>query len=222
MKFPIHPTNTEKSGDTMLTARKPHGVGTKRFTVLVLVAAVPVIMAELAAGQNVSNTVGKSTQTIEPLHADVGNREPILLAHRGLVRHAPENTLPAFAAAVELGISIEVDVYQTRDGHLVVIHDDTVDRTTNGKGRVVEMTLAEIRKLDAGSWVHPRYTGLKVPTLEEVFLLVRQQQRVPVTLAARGGSTFSELRWYPRVEAAKGSLSWVFRAKQPESVRTGP
>ena len=182
MKFPIHPTNTEKSGDTMLTARKPHGVGTKRFTVLVLVAAVPVIMAELAAGQNVSNTVGKSTQTIEPLHADVGNREPILLAHRGLVRHAPENTLPAFAAAVELGISIEVDVYQTRDGHLVVIHDDTVDRTTNGKGRVVEMTLAEIRKLDAGSWIHPRYTGLKVPTLEEVFLLVRQQQRVPVTL----------------------------------------
>ena len=114
---------------------------------------------------------------------DIENRDPILLAHRGLVRHAPENTLPAFAAAVELGLSIELDVYQTRDKHLVVIHNKTVDRTTNGSGKVTKMTLAEIRQLDAGCWFHPRYAGLKVPTLEEAFQLILQRQRKPVTIA---------------------------------------
>lgn len=109
--------------------------------------------------------------------------DPILLAHRGLVQHAPENTLPSFAAAIELGLSIELDVYQTRDEHLVVIHDRTVDRTTNGTGEVTEMTLAEIQKLDAGNWFDPRFTGEKVPTLEEVFKLIREHRRTPVTIA---------------------------------------
>ena len=109
--------------------------------------------------------------------------DPILLAHRGLVQHAPENTLPSFAAAIALGLSIELDVYQTHDEHLVVIHDKTVDRTTNGTGEVTEMTLAEIRKLDAGSWFAPRFAGEKVPTLEEVFKLTREHQRTPVTIA---------------------------------------
>ena len=99
------------------------------------------------------------------------------------LQHAPENTLPSFAAAIELGLSIELDVYQTRDEHLVVIHDKTVDRTTNGTGEVTEMTLAEIRKLDAGSWFDPRFTGEKVPTLEEVFKRIRERQRTPVTIA---------------------------------------
>ena len=114
---------------------------------------------------------------------NASSADPILLAHRGLVQHAPENTLPSFAAAIELGLSIELDVYQTRDEHLVVIHDRTVDRTTNGTGEVLEMTLAEIRKLDAGNWFDPRFTGEKVPTLEEVFKLIREHQRTPVTIA---------------------------------------
>ena len=114
--------------------------------------------------------------------ADEGDADPILLAHRGLVRHAPENTLPGFAAAIELGLSIELDVYQTRDEHLVIIHDKSVDRTTNGTGEVSKMTLAEIRKLDAGSWFDPRFAGEKVPTLEEVFKLIHEHQRTPVTI----------------------------------------
>ena len=114
---------------------------------------------------------------------DGHDRDPILLAHRGLVRHAPENTLPSFAAAIELGLSIELDVYQTRDEQLVIIHDGTVDRTTNGTGEVNKMTLAEIRKLDAGSWFNPRFAGEKVPTLEEVFKLIRERQRTPLTIA---------------------------------------
>lgn len=109
--------------------------------------------------------------------------EPDFLAHRGLSRHAPENTLPAFATCLELGLSLELDVYQTRDGHLVVIHDQTVDRTTNGTGDVTRMTLKEVRALDAGSWFHPQFTGLQVPTLEEVFQLVLRRQRRPTVLA---------------------------------------
>lgn len=114
-------------------------------------------------------------------HASVA--DPIVLAHRGLVQHAPENTLPAFAAAIELGASIELDVYQTHDGHLVIIHDKTVDRTTDGTGEVNQMTLSEIRELDAGSWFDQRFMGEKVPTLEEVFKLIRERQRTPVTIA---------------------------------------
>lgn len=112
-----------------------------------------------------------------------GKQQPLMLAHRGLVQYAPENTLPAFAAAIALEAAIELDVYQTRDGQLVVIHDKTVDRTTNGTGDVSMMTLVEIRKLDAGSWFHPVFTNVKVPTLEEVFQLIRQRQRKPVTIA---------------------------------------
>lgn len=118
----------------------------------------------------------------EPV-TNASSADPILLAHRGLVQHAPENTMPAFAAAIELGLSIELDVYQTRDEHLVVIHDNTVNRTTNGTGEVSKMTLAEIRTLDAGSWFDQRFNGEKVPTLEEVFKFIRERQRTQVTIA---------------------------------------
>ena len=63
--------------------------------------------------------------------------KPILIAHRGLLRHAPENTLPAFAACLELGIGFELDIRTTKDGHLVVFHDDNVQRTTDGPARSV-------------------------------------------------------------------------------------
>jgi len=145
-----------------------------RFMTVILVAVSMEIVAERAAGQD---------PTVNQNRKDLEKRDPILLAHRGLVRHAPENTLPAFAAAVELGLSIELDVYQTGDGQLVVIHDNTLDRTTDGTGDVTEMALAEIRKLDAGGWFHPSFAGLKVPTLDEAFQLIRQRQRRPVTIA---------------------------------------
>ena len=109
--------------------------------------------------------------------------EPAVIAHRGLRQYAPENTLPAFAAAIEVGLSFELDVYQTTDGGLVVIHDGTVDRTTDGTGDVTRMAMADVRNLDAGRWFHPSFAGLKVPTLEEVFQLVLQRQRTPLTIA---------------------------------------
>lgn len=105
-----------------------------------------------------------------------------LVAHRGLLRHTPENTLANYAACLELGLGFETDLQRTRDGHLVCIHDDTVDRTSDGHGRVTEMTLAELRRLDAGSWFDVSFAGQKIPTLDEVLELVRKRGR-PDTLA---------------------------------------
>ncbi|MCC6509479.1 MAG: glycerophosphodiester phosphodiesterase, partial [Pirellulaceae bacterium] len=73
--------------------------------------------------------------------------EPLVVAHRGLLQHAPENTLANFRACLELRLGFEFDVARTKDGQLVCIHDDTVDRTTDGKGLVSQLTLAEIQRL---------------------------------------------------------------------------
>ncbi|TCP58860.1 glycerophosphoryl diester phosphodiesterase [Tumebacillus sp. BK434] len=92
-----------------------------------------------------------------------------LIAHRGAAMLAPENTIPAFDAAVALQAeSLELDVQMSRDGVLVVLHDSTVDRTTNGKGAVKELTFAELRALDAGVKFDQTFRGTKVPTLDEV------------------------------------------------------
>ena len=90
-----------------------------------------------------------------------------VVGHRGAAAVQPENTLAGFEYAIELGCEyVETDVQLSRDGHLVIVHDDTVDRTTNGSGRVAEMTLAELRTLDAGA-------GRQIPQLQEVLDTVR-------------------------------------------------
>jgi len=92
-----------------------------------------------------------------------------LSAHRGENEVHPENTLPAIIEALRLGSQqVEFDLRMTSDGHLVLMHDATVDRTTNGTGDVSNMTFAQVRQLDAGAWKHPRFAGTKVPTFEEV------------------------------------------------------
>ena len=94
---------------------------------------------------------------------------PLIIAHRGASGSAPENTLAAFSLAVEQGAQvIEIDVHMTADGYPVVIHDATVDRTTNGTGLVREKNLADLSRLDAGAWFSPRFAGERIPTLEEV------------------------------------------------------
>ena len=98
-----------------------------------------------------------------------------IFAHRGRKGTHPENTLASFKEAVRVGSDgIELDVHLTKDGHLVVIHDETVDRTTNGTGEIRNLTLAEIKAMDAGSWFHNKYAGEKIPTLEEVLLLLTE------------------------------------------------
>lgn len=94
---------------------------------------------------------------------------PLVIGHRGASAYAPENTLAAFRLALEQGADgVELDAKLSADGHIVVIHDQTVDRTTGAAGRVREKTLAELRMLDAGGWFHPFFAGERIPTLEEV------------------------------------------------------
>ena len=108
---------------------------------------------------------------------------PLIVAHRGLLRHSPENTLANFRACLELRLGFEFDVSRTKDGHLVCIHDNTVDRTTNGKGQVENLTLDEIRKLDVGSWFDANFAGEKVPTIDEVLSLVAEYRQHNVLIA---------------------------------------
>src|SRR5437762_305021 len=97
------------------------------------------------------------------------DRKVTVAGHRGVARFAPENTLVSCRQAVEGGVRVlEIDLCLTKDNVLVLMHDPTVDRTTNGQGAVVDLTLDEIRKLDAGSWKDKKYAGERVPTLEEI------------------------------------------------------
>ena len=104
--------------------------------------------------------------------------------HRGMVQKYPENTMANFKACVDQGISIELDVYLTKDGVPVVIHDATVDRTTNGSGEVMAMTLRELKALDAGSWYDPKFKKEKIPTLGEVFDMLSRRDKDKDTFIA--------------------------------------
>lgn len=108
-----------------------------------------------------------------------------IIAHRGALLEAPENTLLAFEKAIEIGADlIELDVRATQDGVLVVIHDERVDRTTNGSGAVHKMTLAELRSLDAGSWMSAAFRGERVPTLEDVLIRLKGQVQLAIEVKA--------------------------------------
>lgn len=140
----------------------------RHYTVTVLVVAA--LVAGSAA--YVRTAVPTAERPVVLPEADV-----LIVGHRGAAGLAPENTLPAFAAALEHGAHmLELDVWPTRDGHIVVLHDETVDRTTDGTGRITDMTLDEVKALDAGyrftadgGRTYPwRGRGVTVPTLEEV------------------------------------------------------
>ena len=110
-------------------------------------------------------------------------------AHRGWCSDYPENTMAAFRAAAELGVDqIETDVRITLDGELVLIHDATVDRTTNGTGKVCEKTLAELQALDAGSYMGEQFRGEKIPTFTEFMEYVKNFPALTLDL---------ELKEYP-------------------------
>lgn len=109
--------------------------------------------------------------------------QPVIFAHRGASAHAPENTLAAFELALEQGAdAIELDAKLSADGQVVVIHDATVDRTTGARGKVKEMPLADLRALDAGSFMSSRFGGEKIPLLEEVFEAVGRRTFINVEL----------------------------------------
>lgn len=113
---------------------------------------------------------------------------PKLVGHRGALEIAPENTMASFRRACDDGADvIELDVCLSADGHVVVMHDATVDRTTDGTGPVSAFTLAELKQLDAGSWFDSQFTGERVPTLAEVLVWARGKIGLMV-----------ELKYHPR------------------------
>lgn len=108
---------------------------------------------------------------------------PIVIAHRGDKTHAPENTLAAFKKAAENGAdAIEFDVKLTADGRVIVLHDPTVNRTTNGTGRISQLPFAAVRNLDAGGWFSESFRGERIPTLDDVFETVGNQLYINVEL----------------------------------------
>jgi len=110
---------------------------------------------------------------------------PLIIAHRGDSAHVPENTLAAFNAALEVGADlVEFDVQLTKDGHVAVIHDATVDRTTDGRGKVQAMTIAELRALSAGypARFGATHRGERVPTVAEALALLKGRARVMVEI----------------------------------------
>ena len=107
-------------------------------------------------------------------------------AHRGWSEKYPENTMIAFEKAIELGVDqIEIDIRITKDNELVIIHDNTVDRTTNGSGKVCDFTLEELKDMDAGSWKDEKFSNCRIPTLIEFMELVKDLPDMNCTILCR-------------------------------------
>ena len=110
-----------------------------------------------------------------------------VIGHKGAAGYAPENTLASLQVALDMGVDmIEVDVHMTKDGEVVLFHDEDVSRTTNGTGKIHEMTLAEVKELDAGSWFSPDFAGEKIPTLREAIDLVHGKADILIDIKSKG------------------------------------
>ena len=111
-------------------------------------------------------------------------RKPVMaVGHRGASAYAPENTVAAFDEAIRLGArAIEFDLRLTSDGTPVVLHDETVNRTTNGHGRVADLSHFDLLRMDAGSWFHTRFMGTRVPTLNEALMAIGPHARPVIEL----------------------------------------
>ncbi len=119
---------------------------------------------------------------------------PLNIAHRGASGHAPENTMAAFRLAADQGADwIELDIHQTADGHLVVLHDFSLQRTSGDPHPVQSLTLKQIKEFDVGLWWDKSYRNERVPTLDEVLEFARNRVRVQIEL--KRGSSF-----YPGIE----------------------
>jgi glycerophosphoryl diester phosphodiesterase len=106
-----------------------------------------------------------------------------VIAHRGASAYYPENTLVSFEGAIALGADmVELDVQLSLDGKVVVFHDEKIFRCTNGRGKIAEHTLAELKKLDAGSWFNKKFQGEKIPTLSEVLNVCKNRIAVNIEI----------------------------------------
>ena len=125
-------------------------------------------------------------------------------AHRGASYYTPENTLAAFEKAIKMGADgIELDVQMTKDGELVVVHDETINRTSNGKGYVKDYTLEQLKKYDFSN-KHITYKGEKIPTLQEVYELIK-----PTSLTINVELKNGRHQWFVRLSVNSPHISWA-------------
>jgi len=156
-----------------------------------------------------TNCMDKKQQEKPVNNMDTKNK-PIIIAHRGGAKLAPENTIAAFKNAINIGVDmIEIDVHLSKDSEVIVIHDDALDRTTNGKGAIKDLTLEEIKKYDAGSWFNTTFKNEKVSTLAEVLNSINGQAKLLIEIKS-GDEKYPGLE-KKVVEAIKekNALDWV-------------
>lgn len=143
----------------------------------------------------------------------IREQRPLIIAHRGHGVAAPENTLSAYKLAKEAGAEmIETDVNITKDGHLVIMHDWKLGRTTNQKGPVHEYSLDELRRMEAGSWFDKKYTGEKIPTVEEAIKFA-QENNIYMCFEVKGGNPDRALEISTRLVdnfKRKDTFEWAF------------
>lgn len=153
---------------------RQHGHSSGKYWIAATAAALSVAAGTGVASTSLSERAAR--ETMAPTGAPV-----IVVGHRGTKLFAPENTIAAQNKAIEMGArAIEMDVRMTADGEFVIMHDASVDRTTDGRGLVSQMTLAEIKKLDAGSWFGPEFAGERVPTLREALRNIKGRAAVDI------------------------------------------
>jgi len=158
-----------------------------------LITATVVLFIFSITGQCLADEIGAKKSGCENCgkHNKSRNSKTICIAHRGGAAYAPENTLAAIKNAVKIGADYaEIDVHLSKDGEIVVIHDDELERTTNGKGQVKDKTLKELKRLDAGSWFSPKFKGERIPTLEEV--LDTAKGKIGIVIEIKNGPNFYE------------------------------
>ncbi|WP_051295827.1 glycerophosphodiester phosphodiesterase [Eisenibacter elegans] len=141
-----------------------------------------------------------------------------IIAHRGASGTAPENTLAAIEKAIEAEADIiEIDVMLSRDKQVIVIHDYSVDRTTNGQGLVADLTLAQIRQLDAGSWFNDEFKGERIPTLEEVLRYINGKAKLLIELKEYNNGLEEQVAELVRASQAE---DWcLFQSFHSEAIR---
>jgi glycerophosphoryl diester phosphodiesterase len=144
-------------------------------------------------------------------HGTAGDNfnRPLIIGHRGASGVAPENTLPAIDSALAQGADyIEIDVQLSKDKAVIVMHDESVDRTTDGKGDIADLTAGEIQALDAGSWFNEKYAGTRVPLLEQVISLINGRAKLLIEIKKRGHENDGIEEEVIKIIRAARSESW--------------
>lgn len=146
---------------------------------------------------------------------------PLIIAHRGASGYAPENTLASVQKALDMGVDIiEVDIHLSKDKELIVIHDATLDRTTNGMDEVQDHTLAALKKLDAGGWFDKSFEGEPIPTLREVMKLINGQSVILIEIkkGKSGIYTGIEQKVVDIIRAFKAEKWSIVQSFEPEVI----